>query len=330
MNEFIKRNIPILLIGLLTVGIFGGIIVLSQFKKENPTPDKVEIVPEEKLVTADSLSVGKDEAPVVLVEFGDFECPACKVFSPLVKKLYSENQDIMKVVYIHFPLPQHTLAKSAANAAEAAGEQGKFWEYSLSLYENQPNFSRDNYIKFAGDLGLDVTKFANDLDANKYNDKIKKDMELADSLNVNSTPTFYLNGKKLVFTTFDEFVSLVQNEINLAKESMNIEVQDGNELPREPLTSTRTEMIQVKFTKDAGIKPANITAYTGQTVRFINETDVDVVLKQNTKLFDDIDEFKGVTIKANEFYERKMDKEGLWTYTDSLTNKGGSVYIRSN
>lgn len=329
MNEFLKRNLPILLIGILTVGIFGGIIVLSQFKKENPTPQKVEIVPEETLVSTDSLYVGKEDAPVVLVEFADFECPACKVFSPIIKKFYNDNQDIIKVVLKHYPLPQHTLAKSAANAAEAAGEQGKFWEYATVLYENQPNFSRDNYIKFAGDIGLDVTKFANDLDANKYNDKIKRDMDLANSLNVNATPTFYLNGKKMVFSTFDDFTQQIQDEINKAKESMNIEVQNGNEVPREPLTNTRTETVAINYTTDIGLKPANVTAYTGQIVRITNQTDKDLTLLQIGDFFPEYKE-KEIIIKASEYLEKKMEKEGMWTFKEKESDQGGSVYIRGN
>lgn len=330
MNEFFKRNLPIFLIGVLTVGIFGGLIVLSQFKKDNPTPQQVEVVPEETLVGTDSLVVGDENAPVVLVEFADFECPACKAFAPIVENFYDKNSDVMKLAFRHYPLPQHTKARGAANAVEAAGEQGKFWEYAKVLYENQPNFSRDNYIKFAGDLGLDVTKFASDLDSNKYNDKINSDLKLGESLGVNATPTFYLNGKKMVYSTFDEFTQTIQDEIDKARESLNIEVENGNENPREPLTKTRTELLTIKFTSDGVLKPANVTAYTGQTLRILNETKEDIQIKQNNEFFEEFKYGKNLIIKAGEMFEKRMDKEGMWTFTEMNTNQGGSVYIRSN
>ena len=156
-----------------------------------------------KLVREDSHMTGKVGAKVTLVEFGDYQCPFCSQFDPTVEKLVSDfgsNPDF-NFVFRNFPLPQHQYAKIAAEAAEAAGAQGKFFDMEHKIYANQNTWVAssnplDIFVQYATDLGLDANKFKSEVQSNAYNNRIQTDLTDADALGVNSTPTLYLNGEK--------------------------------------------------------------------------------------------------------------------------------------
>ena len=161
----------------------------------------------EVVVSADVLgawSTGPTTPKVTLVEFSDFECPACGAAYPVVKQVVEKYKDDLKFVYRHFPLDQHKNARRAAEAAEAAGAQGKFWEMHDLLFANQKDLSDETIQKLASDLKLDMSQFNQDLATGKYKDKVQKDLTDGTAIGVNATPTFYLNGKKLSLFSFTD------------------------------------------------------------------------------------------------------------------------------
>lgn len=146
---------------------------------------------------------GAQDGKVTLVEFGDFQCPACGAYEPLVRKITEENSGVLKVVFRHFPLTQiHQNALIAAKAAEAAGLQGKFWEMHDILYDKQKDWStginaRDFLLTYATTIGLDTNKFMQDLESKAIEDKILAEYKEGNQLGVQGTPAFFVNGKLL-------------------------------------------------------------------------------------------------------------------------------------
>ena len=147
--------------------------------------------------------VGREGAPLVLEEFGDYQCPPCGNFYPEVEKLRAEYGDRLRLVFRQFPLTQaHANAMIAAHAAEAAGRQDKFWEMHDRLFRNQREWSkagdpRPIFADYARALGLDVERFTRDMSGMEVDARVVADHERAKSLGVTSTPTFFLNGREL-------------------------------------------------------------------------------------------------------------------------------------
>jgi protein-disulfide isomerase len=150
---------------------------------------------------------GNKDAKVVLIMYGDFQCPGCGNVHPFVKNLSEKYKDQMAFVFRNFPLTNlHPNARAAAAAAEAAGKLGKYWEMNNTLYENQSPWSEASagqrgslFAGYAAQIGLDKSKFTSVLtkQSASINKKINFDMALGRKLNVTGTPTFYLDGKKL-------------------------------------------------------------------------------------------------------------------------------------
>ncbi len=163
------------------------------------------------LIKDQSHKIASDSAKVTVVEFGDYQCPACAQAHPIVKKVLVDYQGKINFVFRNFPLPQHKNGSAAAEAAEAAGTQGKFWEMYNKLYETQNSWAElgdptQIFVQYAKDLQLDSEKFEQDLIANKYADIINSDKADGIALGVNSTPTFFINGEKVASVlTYQEF-----------------------------------------------------------------------------------------------------------------------------
>lgn len=189
----------ILGIGLVTLGIFGGAIWWLGRNQTTGT-QQVSI---DKLITSDSNRIGSTSAKVTLVEFGDYQCPSCAVSHNIVKDLIQTYPTQLSFVFRHFPLSQHPLAPLAAETAEAAGEQGKYWEMHNTLYEHQSEWSSSpdplkNFQAYATNLNLDLTKFSASIKATKAAGKIQQGLADGMSLNIDATPTFYINGQKFI------------------------------------------------------------------------------------------------------------------------------------
>jgi len=140
---------------------------------------------------------GPPDAPVTLVEYGDYECPYCGEAYPVVKALQERLGDQMCFVFRNFPLTQvHPHAEEAAEAAEAAGAQGKFWEMHDLLYENQDALEPEDLVQYARALKLDLPRFVLEMREHVYVERVREDFRSGVRSGVNGTPTFFINGAR--------------------------------------------------------------------------------------------------------------------------------------
>lgn len=139
-----------------------------------------------------------DKAKVVLVEYSDYECPFCSRHHPTLQALVDKYGDDVAWVYRHFPLTSiHPEAKPAALAAECANEQGKFWEFTDEMFANQASLGDDFYLEVAGDLGLNVNKFTECYESEKYKDVVDEQMASGRAAGVSGTPATFVNGQMI-------------------------------------------------------------------------------------------------------------------------------------
>ena len=167
---------------------------------------------------------GASSGKVTLVEFGDFQCPACGNYEPMVEKIIESNKKDLKFVFRHFPLIQlHQNALLAAKASESAGFQGKFWEMHDMIYAHQKDWSEemnaiDVFISYAQNLGLNVEKFKTEINNPTVEQNILAEYKEGAKLGVNSTPSFFLNGKKLENPrSLEDFDVLIKDAIKNTK-----------------------------------------------------------------------------------------------------------------
>lgn len=140
---------------------------------------------------------GSATAPVTLVEYGDFECPYCGRAYPIVKELERRAGDLLRVVFRPFPLTNaHPHAEKAAEAAEAAAAQGRFWEMHDILFENQKQLTRPDLESYAERIGLDLERFRRELDDDVWADQVRESFRSGIRSGVNGTPTFFINGRR--------------------------------------------------------------------------------------------------------------------------------------
>lgn len=206
------------LIGIVILAIIGFGVWKYASAPEVPS-EKVDLL----TVTETDWVKGEVSAPVTLVEYTDFQCPACGAYYPLIKQLTEELGNKVRVVIRHYPLMQiHKNALPAARAAEAAGRQGKFWEMYDQLFTNQSEWSgaddptKSIFPSYAGKIGLDIEKFRQDMADASLDEKINRDRQSGNDLEITGTPTFFLNGKKLENPrSIEEFKSLVEKASSL-------------------------------------------------------------------------------------------------------------------
>jgi len=138
---------------------------------------------------------GPATAPVTLVEYGDFECPHCRQAYPIVKEVRSRLGSRLRFVFRNFPLTKlHEHAEHAAEVAEAAGAQSRFWEMHDRLFERQFALEDEHLIEYAAELGLDAARVARELEAHTYKARVREDFMGGVRSGVNGTPTFFVNG----------------------------------------------------------------------------------------------------------------------------------------
>jgi protein-disulfide isomerase len=164
--------------------------------------------------------LGSPNAAVTVEEFADFQCPSCGATHPVMKQLQGIFGQRIKFIFRNFPLPMHDKAYDAATAAEAAGIQGKFWDMHNLLYTNQAAWSSDpNYKQvfrgYAEKIGLDVDKWENDMAGMSARGRIQADMDRGKALQINSTPTVFINGKSVPYQDMkvDTMRQLIEDEI---------------------------------------------------------------------------------------------------------------------
>lgn len=203
---------------LLAVSIFTGGF---QFKKQGEVikeaPTELPPTNMNALIDDDSIK-GNPNAPVTIVEFSDYECPFCERFySQTFKQIQEQYIDTGKVnfVYRDFPLSFHKQAQKAAEAAECAGEQGKYFEMHDQLFENGVDRGVDSFKQYAKDIGLDQKSFDECLDSGEMKSEVKKDFSDGQNLGVQGTPAFFINGKEISGAQpFSVFQEIIEQELN--------------------------------------------------------------------------------------------------------------------
>lgn len=142
-------------------------------------------------------AAGPDDAAVTLVEYGDYECPYCGMAHPVVKRIRRELGSQLRFAFRNFPLAEaHPHAQTAAQAAEAAGAQGRFWEMHDAIFEHQDALEVEDLLRYAGSLGLDTAQISRDLEAGTYTKRVRDDFRSGVRSGVNGTPTFFVNGTR--------------------------------------------------------------------------------------------------------------------------------------
>ena len=143
----------------------------------------------------DDYKEGSLSAPIVLVEYGDYQCPYCAQAVGVVQELQNELGEQLCYIFRYFPLVQmHPRAIAAARAAESAAAQGQFWQMHYELFSNQDNLGDDDLLSYAGNLDLDVDKFKQDLESKKTEQRIQTDIQTGDESGIQGTPAFFING----------------------------------------------------------------------------------------------------------------------------------------
>ncbi len=207
-------------------------------------------------VTVDEPHVkGNPDAAVTLTKYSDFQCPACAQFSTVIDDVLATYEDQIRFEYRHFPLiSNHPHAVAAGRAAEAAGQQGKFFEMHDQLFANQAAWSasanpRAFFDRYAEEIGLDMEQFKSNMRASVLRDRVIDGHNEARDLGLTGTPTFFLNGERMTYTTFQDFMALVDAAVN--------EAGGGAVLP----SDTETEEIEVEA--EASIDPITEPAQFG-------------------------------------------------------------------
>jgi protein-disulfide isomerase len=149
-------------------------------------------------VTADDHVRGPADAPVTVLEYGDYECPFCRGASRDVRRLLDSHPGLIRFVFRNFPIPQlHPHAEQAAEAAEAAAAQGKFWEMYELLLTPSSQLDLGSLLDYAAGLGLDVGRFRGDVEGKAHTGRIERDVAEGVRDGVNATPKFYVNGERI-------------------------------------------------------------------------------------------------------------------------------------
>jgi protein-disulfide isomerase len=196
-----KRFLPFLIIAALLIAVVVVVGLLWRSSKPGPGTNSTNNGSEPPGAQPPHVR-GNPNAPVILEEFADFECPSCGVYYPELKKIETEFGERLRVVFRERPLvPTHEHALIAAQAAEAAGLQNRFWEMHDKLYENQKTWAAAKdvvpmFVDYAKQIGLDADRFMRDLNGEVVAARIFQDGKRAHALGVNGTPTFFVNGKE--------------------------------------------------------------------------------------------------------------------------------------
>lgn len=208
---------PWTIIGIVAVVLFGGAFWYASIAGEKNN-EGVEIIAHIK---------GNPDAEVTLVEYSDLQCPACASFLPSVQTVTDIHAEDLRFEYRHFPLPIHRFAQQAALAAEAAGQQGKFFEYHDMLFENQSTWAQSNtpqtfFLQYAEELELDIPTFRRHMNSSILREHIQAQFAEGRELGVTGTPTFFLNGERMEISTYQDFIMQIGGAV-----SGDVE-EDGN------------------------------------------------------------------------------------------------------
>lgn len=257
------------IIGIITVAVIVVGLVLANGSQQKASQGSEITVNKDVLVREDSLRQTGKDPKIQFVEFADFECPACAMLHPALKKIMQEYGDKIDFVFRVIPIHQHSIL--AASAVFAAREQGKFIEMHDIVYENQDKWTAYGlkdaeistlFVSYAQQIGLDVAKYKADLEANSttYAKIVYQDQIDANSMGINSTPTAIINGKALIrgVVTYDKLKAIIEAELNPKSATTEVkvgsstksittsvqvsgQVSDGGQLEARPVQVTPTK-----------------------------------------------------------------------------------------
>jgi protein-disulfide isomerase len=210
-----QKALKPLIVIVLAVGVAAGAAVyLSR------TPDRTEETgkaPAPADIKGGGHFRGPEEAEVTLVEFGDYQCPSCGAYHPLVKEILSRYPNQLRLEFHHYPLISiHPNSMAASMAAEAAGEQGHYWEMHDALFEYQPQWSNSPnpepiFTAIASRIGLNVNAFMQALRSPELQQRVLKDVERAQNAKVEAVPTFFINGQQQhIKLSMEDFVQTIE------------------------------------------------------------------------------------------------------------------------
>lgn len=223
MTDFATKNKVFIV---LTVGtiilLLGGVFLFSGKSATNNSTNKIAaslLIPQSATKTSGFANGNylpvSPSATTTLVEFGDYECPACATYDPMVKQLLTEYSGKLTFVFRNYPLPQHTNAPISSYAVEAAGLQGKYWQMHDKIYETQNDWAnlsdaKSVFVGFAQGFNLNVDQFTKDLASLIIKNIVQNDLNDGNTIGITETPTFYLNGQKITLTgSYEQLKSLV-------------------------------------------------------------------------------------------------------------------------
>lgn len=170
--------------------------------------------PRVKVADAGRPTRGVEAAPIEIIEFSDFQCPFCLRAFPTVTQVLKTYANKIRLVYRHYPLPNHPNARPAAEASACAAEQGKFWQYHDRLFENQAKLTDADLKQHATAVGLDATRFNECFDSHKFASDVDDDLEAGEAAGVNGTPAFFINGRVLNGAQpFEAFKRIIDEEL---------------------------------------------------------------------------------------------------------------------
>ena len=204
------------------VSVLGTFLLLFGVYKLVNQPIQTDF-PQVKQLKANDHTKWSSDKKNLLMEYSDFQCPACKNAHNILKDIEASGSADFSItkkvtfVYRHFPLSQHNKANLAAYASEAAAKQGKFWEMTGLLFDNQQAWEasndpqKDYFLAYAKELKLNVDQFIKDSNSSEVKNRVAEDLKDADQMGINSTPTFFLNGQKVNVNNFNEFKTLLKN-----------------------------------------------------------------------------------------------------------------------
>ena len=204
------RN-PWVIIGVIAVVLFGGAIWYSKVSGEKNNEG----------VTVTEHVKGNTDASVVLTEYSDFQCPACGAFEPVVAQVLAQYGNKIRFEYKHYPLPIHQFAIQAAQASEAAAQQGKFFEFHDRLFADQKTWSTSQtpqvfFLQYAQDLGLNVDQFKRQMQSSIIKEAVKKAQKDAGDMGLTGTPSFFLNGQKMELSSYEDFTAQIAAAVDPA------------------------------------------------------------------------------------------------------------------
>ena len=208
--------------------IVGGVFLMSRDTGNSPQEDKkisTDILVSEGAnitsgISDDNYLPASTSAQVTLVEFGDYECPACTIYHTLVKQLLFDLSGQVNYVFRNYPLNYHSNSLISTYAVEAAGLQGKYWQMHDKVYETSDEWADSSdansiFVVYANDLGLDAEKFRVDMDSDIVKNKVQADINDGDLVKLTATPTFFVNGVKIekLNGNYSDFKKIISDQL---------------------------------------------------------------------------------------------------------------------